>query len=70
MTLQSYLNNNFNTFLLILMVLMALYLFSCGSVPLKELPDDNFMEEYMKEAEAKFKEEAEQDSIKANDNNL
>ena len=58
-TTNQFINYNFNKIILsILMIGTAIYLFSCGSAPLKELPDDNFMEEYMKEAEAKFKQDS------------
>lgn len=66
MTIKSYLNNNFNNFffLFCLIILTAFYLFSCTPEPPKEI-DEDFMEEYIERAEAKFR----QDSIdKANEN--
>ncbi len=59
MTLNQYMNYNFGKIiLLIFMIITAIYLFSCTPEPVKEI-DEDFMEKYVKRAEAKFR----QDSI-------
>jgi len=54
-TARQYFGYNFKKILFIfcLLVLTAMYLFSCTPEPQSEI-DDNFMEKYYKQAEEKF----------------